>query len=299
MNVEVTHPERPVVLAPPGVAPGPAVPEEPLLVIEPGRGWLTLNLRDLWRFRELLFFLTWRDVKIRYKQTALGATWAILQPLATMVLFTMIFGRLAVDWPGVDVPYPLFAFAGLLPWLFFANAVASSGNSLVGNANLITKVWFPRMMIPLAAVSAGLIDFAVAFVVLAGLMIWYQVALGWEALLLPLLVVLTALMAVGVGMWLSALNVKYRDVRHTVPFLLQLWMFASPVFYPPELLSGHWRWLLDLNPLTGIITGYRAALFGGPLDGASLGVAAGLTLLVLVTGIFNFRRMEREFADVV
>ena len=211
------------------------LPDQPLISIRPSRTWVALNLRDLWAYRELLFFLTWRDVQVRYKQTVLGVAWAIIQPLATMLIFTLFFGKLA-GMPSEDIPYPLFAYAGLLPWTFFSNAVTNSGNSLVGSSNLITKVYFPRMIIPGAAVGAGLVDFAIAFALLAGLMAYYHVAVTWSILMLPVLVALTTLLALGVGMWMSALNVKYRDIRYALPFLIQLWMFASPIIYPASIV---------------------------------------------------------------
>ena len=213
------------------------LPDQPLISIRPSRTWVALNLRDLWAYRELLFFLTWRDVQVRYKQTVLGVAWAIIQPLATMLIFTLFFGKLA-GMPSEDIPYPLFAYAGLLPWTFFSNAVTSSGNSLVGSSNLITKVYFPRMIIPGAAVGAGLVDFAIAFALLAGLMAYYHVAVTWSILMLPVLVALTTLLALGVGMWMSALNVKYRDIRYALPFLIQLWMFASPIIYPASIVPA-------------------------------------------------------------
>src|SRR5205085_10522467 len=214
--------------------------------IEPSRGWVSLKLNELWDYRELLYFLTWRDVKVRYKQTVLGAAWAIIQPLFTMLIFTLFFGRFA-GVPSDGVPYPLFAYAGLLPWIFFSNAVTNSGNSLVGSANLITKVYFPRMIIPGAAVAAGLVDFAIAFGILIVLMIYYGIGFSWSLLMLPALVLLTALLALGVGMWMSALNVKYRDIRYALPFLIQLWMFASPIIYPLTIVPARWKWLLHLQ----------------------------------------------------
>ena len=243
--------------------PAYILPEKPLFTLRPSRGWVRLNVRELWRYRELLYFLTWRDIQVRYKQTVLGAAWAILQPLATMLMFWLFFGNLA-HMPSDDIPYPLFAFAGLLPWMFFANAVTNSGNSLVGSANLVTKVYFPRMIIPGAAVLAGLVDFAIAFVVLGVLMVCYGRVPGWHAVwLLPYLVLLLAFLATGVGMWLSALNVKYRDIRYVLPFLIQLWMFATPIIYPASIVPLKWRWVLAINPVTGIVEGFRAALFGG------------------------------------
>ena len=278
--------------------PLPSLPEEPLVVIEPSSTWVALNLRDLWAYRELLYFLTWRDVKVRYKQTLLGAAWAIIQPLFTTLIFTLFFGRLA-GVPSDGIPYPIFAYAGLLPWTFFANAVTNSGNSLVGSSNLITKVYFPRMTIPGAAVGAGLVDFAIAFVILVGLMVYYGVALTWNIVMLPVLVALIILLAVGVGMWMSALNVKYRDIRFALPFLIQLWMFVSPIIYPPSLMPEKWRWALALNPLTGIIDGFRSALFGRQFDWVALAFSSVITLAILIYSAYTFRRMEKSFADIV
>ena len=271
------------------------LPEKPLVVIRSRSSNLSFNLQELWSHRELLYFLTWRDVKVRYKQTVLGAFWAILQPLVLMLIFNFVFGKLA-GIKSEGVPYALFAYAGLLPWTFFANAVTNSGNSLVNSTNLITKVYFPRMLIPLASVSAGLVDLAVAFTLLAFLMFYYRVGLHFQIIMLPVLVCLTTLLAIGVGMWMSALNVRYRDVRHALPFLVQIWMFSSPVIYP---VPDRWRWLLALNPMTGIIQGFRAALFGMPFDFPVLGLSATITLLVLLAATVSFRRMEKGFADVI
>jgi lipopolysaccharide transport system permease protein len=274
------------------------VPEHPVVSIRPSGKWSALNLRDLWSYRELLYFLTWRDVKVRYKQTLLGATWAIIQPLFAMLVFTLFFGRLA-GVPSDGIPYPLFAYAGLLPWMFFSNAVTNSGNSLVGSSNLITKVYFPRMIIPGAAVAAGLIDFGIAFVILVVLMAYYRVGITTGILMLPVLVVLTMLLALGVGMWMSALNVKYRDIRHALPFLIQLWMFATPIVYPSSIVPARWRWALAINPLAGIIEGYRSSLFGRGMEWRMLGISAVITVALLVCSAFAFRRMEKSFADVV
>ena len=277
-----------------------SLPDQPVVTIEPSKSWVALNLRDLWNYRELLYFLTWRDVKVRYKQTVLGVAWAIIQPLFTMLIFTLFFGKLAgIETQTGGIPYPIFAYAGLLPWMFFSNALTTSGNSLVGSAHLITKVYFPRMMIPGAAVAAGLVDFAIAFVILVILMFYYGVAPAWTALMLPVLVMLTVVLALGMGMWLSALNVKYRDVRFALPFLLQLWMFVSPIIYPSSFLPQKYRWLLMLNPLTGIIEGYRSALFGKPFNWTALGVSTLIGLLLLVYSSYSFKRMERSFADIV
>ena len=271
------------------------LPENPLIVIEPRKSWAVINLKDVWAYRELLYFLTWRDVKVRYKQTALGATWAILQPLMLMLLFTFFFARLGGISSG-SVPYPLFAYAGLLPWTFFSNAVTNSGNSLVGSTSLITKVYFPRLIIPAAAVGAGLVDLAIAFGLMIVMMIYYGVGLHQSLALLLLMIVMTTLLALGVGLLMSAINVKYRDVRYALPFIIQVWMFASPVIYPvPE----KWRWLLSLNPMTGIIEGFRAALFNQPVNLQTLGSSAIITFALLVCSAFAFARMERSFADVI
>ena len=238
-------------------------------------------------------------MKVRYKQTLLGAAWAILQPLLTMLIFTLLFGRLA----GVksdNVPYPIFAYAGLAIWIFFSNSVTNSGNSLVGSANLITKIYFPRMIVPAAAVAAGVVDLSLALLVQVGLMVYYHTHLTWALLMVAPLVVLTTLLALGVGMWLSALNVKYRDVRYAIPFLLQLWMFASPIIYPITMLPQRWRWVLALNPLTGIIHNYRAASLGNQaFDWKSLGISTLITVAVLIYAAYSFRRMEKHFADIV
>jgi len=274
------------------------LPTEPLVVIQPSRKWNLLNLKDIWAYRELLFFLTWRDVKVRYKQTALGAAWAILQPLFMMLIFTIFFGRLAgVGSSGI--PYPLFALGGLVPWTFFANAITASGNSLVGSAHLITKVYFPRLIVPAAAMLAGLVDFLLAFLLLCILMVYYRVTLTVQILFLPVLILLTALFSLGVGTWMSALNVKYRDVRFALPFLIQLWLFVSSVILPSSAIPPKWRWLLMLNPMSGIIEGYRSALFGLPFDWLALSIAAVLTLLVLLYAIYAFARVERSFADII
>jgi homopolymeric O-antigen transport system permease protein len=269
------------------------------VTIEPSKSWVPLRLGDLWQYRELLYFLTWRDVKVRYKQTLLGAAWAILQPLLTMLIFTLLFGWLG-GFKSEGIPYPIFAYGGLLIWIFFSNSVTNSGNSLVGSSNLITKIYFPRMIIPAAAIAAGLVDLALAFVIQIALMIYYRIHLTWAILMVPPLVVLATLLALGVGMWLSALNVKYRDIRYAIPFLIQLWMFASPIIYPLSMVPAKWKWVLTLNPLTGIIHNFRIALFGNqPFDWKSLGVSALVTVVVLIYSAFSFRRMERHFADIV
>ena len=270
----------------------------PYILIEAKSPRVRFDLRQLWVYRELLYFLIWRDIKIRYKQTLLGAGWAIIQPLFAMLLFTLFFGKLA-RIPSDGVPYPLFAYAGLLPWTFFANALTNSGNSLVGSSSLITKVYFPRVIIPGAAVLAGLLDFVIAFLLLIPMLIYYRIAVTWNLLLVPVFVCLAIFLALGVGMWLSALNVKYRDIRYALPFLIQLWLFASPVIYPISIMPERWRWVLALNPMTGIIEGFRASLFGGKLDALTTLTSAALTIAVLIISFFAFQRVEDSFADVV
>ena len=274
------------------------LPDHPLISIRPGGRWMPLNLADLWAHRELLYFLMWRDVKIRYKQTLLGAAWAIIQPLFAMAIFSVVFGRLA-GVPSDGIPYPLFAYAGLLPWMFLSNAVGAAGSSLVANSNLITKVYFPRLIIPAAAVGAGLVDFAVAFVMLGVLIVYYGIAPTAQLLMLPVLVLLTILLALGVGILVSAVNVKYRDVRHALPFAIQLWMFATPIIYPSSIVPARWRWALALNPLAGLIESYRASLFGRHTDWVMFDLSAGMTLLILIVAAYTFRRMEKSFADLV
>ena len=273
-------------------------PDVPVVVIEPSRYWVALDLRSLWAYRELLYFLTWRDVKVRYKQTLLGAAWAIIQPLFTMIIFSLLFGRLA-GIKSDDIPYPMFAYAGLLPWTFFSNAVTASGNSLVGSSTLITKIYFPRIIIPAAAVAAGLVDLLLAFVVLVPLMFYYGVSVTPRLLFLPLMVILITFLALAVGMWMSALNVKYRDIRYALPFVIQLWMFVSPIIYPSSMLGGKLRIVLTLNPLTGIIENFRASLLDRPMKWSSLAISAAITLVLFVYSAYSFKRMERTFADLV
>lgn len=283
----------------PSTLSGPSGFDQVVVTIEPSKSWAPLRLREFWPYRELLYFLTWRDVKVRYKQTLLGAAWAILQPLLTMVIFTLLFGRLA-GIQSEGIPYPIFAYGGLLIWTFFSNSVTNSGNSLVGSANLITKIYFPRMIIPAAAVGAGLVDLCLAFLIQIGLMIYYRVQPTWSLAMIPVLVLLATLLAFGVGMWLSALNVKYRDIRYAVPFLIQLWMFASPIIYPVSMLPRRWQWILMLNPLTGLIQNFRIALFGNQsFDWKSLIASAIISVVILILSAFSFRRMERHFADIV
>lgn len=278
--------------------PAISVPERPLLTLTPSPGWVALNLADVWAHRELLYFLTWRDIKIRYKQTALGALWAIIQPLFPMLIFTLFFGRLA-KIPSDGIPYSIFAYAGLLPWTYFAAAVGNSAGSIVGSSNLITKVYFPRMIIPAASVLAALLDFLIAFSLLAVLMLWHRQALHLSLLmLLPLIAILTTL-ALGIGLLFSGWTVKFRDIRFALPFLVQVWMFATPVIYPASLVPEKWRWVLALNPVTGVVEGFRSALFGRPFAWSFLLYSALFAVAIVVYAAFSFRRMERDFADSI
>jgi homopolymeric O-antigen transport system permease protein len=271
----------------------------PTKLIAPARGWAPLNLRDLWKYRELLYFLTWRDIKVRYKQAALGVAWAVIQPILTMIIFSVIFGQLA-KLPSDGIPYPVFSFVALLPWQLFAGSLQRAGTSLVGNSNLLTKVYFPSLIIPLSAVGAGLVDFAISFVVLLGLMLYYGIMPTWAIITLPLFVLLALLTAIAVGLWLSALNVPSRDVQQMIPFLIQAWMYASPVAYSAGLIpSGKWRIIYGLNPLAGVIHGFRWALLGtNPPDELML-VSIVVVVFLFVSGLYYFRRMEQTFADVV
>jgi lipopolysaccharide transport system permease protein len=273
--------------------------ELPTLRIAPSRGWVPLKLKDLWEYRELLYFLVWRDIKVRYKQTALGATWAIIQPFFTMIVFSIFFGHLA-KVPSDGIPYPIFSFAALVPWTFFANGLSQSSNSLVGSGTLITKVYFPRLIIPLAAVFSGIVDFLLAFLVLLVMMVYYGLLPTVNVLWLPLFLLLALITSLGVGLWLSALNVEYRDVRYIVPFITQFWMLATPIGYPSSLLHQPWRTLYGLNPMVGVAEGFRWALLGTKTaPGPIIAVSAAAAIVILVTGAFYFRRMEKTFADIV
>jgi lipopolysaccharide transport system permease protein len=266
--------------------------------IVPVRGWRALDLRELWAYRELLIVLMMRDIKVRYKQTMLGVAWAIVQPFMTMVIFTIFFGHLA-NMPSDGYPYSVFVYSALLPWTFFANAITSSSNSLVGSAQLISKVYFPRLIIPLSAVGAGLLDFAVASVILLAMMLFYGVGWGLNLLMAPPLLVGVVLTAVGVGSLLSALIVTYRDFRYVVPFMIQFWMFVTPVIYPASLVPTQWRWLIYLNPMSGLIDGFRAVFLGSTFDFFGLAVSACVALSVFIVGVAYFEQVERRFADII
>lgn len=271
----------------------------PTFRIEPAGRWARLSLTELWEARELLYFLTWRDVKVRYKQTVLGVAWAVIQPFFTMVVFSVFFGRLA-KVPSDGIPYPVFAYAALVPWNLFATVLSHSSESLVGSASLIKKVYFPRLTIPVSTVAAALVDFVIALGVLVGLMLHYGIRPTPHVLWLPGFILLAAATSLGVGLWLSALNVRYRDIRYTVPFLSQVWMFATPIAYPSSLLHDQWRILYGLNPMAGVVEGFRWALLGAPTPpGPLLGLSAAVTLIVLVSGACFFKNTERGFADIV
>lgn len=272
--------------------------EPPLTIIRPTSGWARLRLGELWEFHELVFFFIWRDVKVRYKQTVLGAAWAIIQPLFTMAIFSIFFGRLA-NVPSDGLPYPLFALAGLVPWLFFMNGLSHGANSLVENEKLIKKVFFPRMIVPVASVLAGLVDFAIASTLLVPAMVYYGVLPGPQIVLLPFFVLLSAISAMGIALWLSALNVQFRDVRYVVPFLGQVWMFATPIAYPTSLLNERWQLVYAMNPMVGVVDGIRWTLLGaGGPDWGVYAVSTAVAVTLLVTGAFFFRRVERSFADI-
>jgi len=273
-------------------------PIEWTTIIRPSTGWVSLRLRDLWEYRDLIFFLAWRDISVRYKQTALGASWAIIQPFFSMVIFSIFFGGLA-QIASDGVPYPVFSYAALLPWTFFANALTQSSNSLVGNANLLSKVYFPRLVIPIASILGGVVDFGIAFLVLIVLMLVYGIIPTVAIMFLPLFLLLALTTALGVGLWLSALNVEYRDIRYAVPFLVQVLLFASPVVYSSTLLDEPWRTLYGINPMVGVIEGFRWALLGTTPPGPMLFISVLAAIALLVSGAMYFRRMEKSFADVV
>lgn len=274
--------------------------EPPMIYIKPSTGLAALNLRDLWVYRELVFFMVWRDLKVRYKQTMLGAAWAIIQPVMTMLVFNFIFGRVA-KVPSDGIPYPIFSYTALLPWGLFVAALNQASRSLTSNQNMITKIYFPRLVLPLSSILAGLVDFAIAFVILIGMMIYYRVTPSWNALwALPLFLLLSLVTALGVALWLSAINVQYRDVNYALPFLTQFWLFITPVAYSSKIISANWQLIYSLNPMAGVVNGFRWALLNaGNGPDAAVWVSAGISLLILVSGLFYFRNMERTFADMI
>jgi lipopolysaccharide transport system permease protein len=283
----------------PSNAPAEGATIQTPIIIKPSKGWVNLQLKEVWEYRELLYFLAWRDIKVRYKQTVLGAAWAILQPFLTMVIFSIFFGGLA-GVPSDDIPYPIFSYAALVPWMFFANGLTKSTQSLVSGANMVKKIYFPRLLMPMSAVFSGLVDFVLAFVVLLAMMLYFNVMPTLAIIWLPLLLLLGLVTSLGVGMWLTAMNVQFRDIRYVMPFIVQAWMFATPIAYPSSLLDEPWRTVYALNPMVGVVEGFRWALLGvdtqpGPMILVSSVVAIGL----LVSGAFYFRRMEKSFADVV
>lgn len=272
---------------------------EHAIVIEPSRGWAALHLGDLWRYRELLYFMVWRDLKVRYKQTALGASWAIIQPLLTTVLFTFVFGR-AAGLSSEGFPYPIFSFTALLAWNYFANAFSQSGNSLVNNQQLISKVYFPRLIIPVSSTLVGLVDFAIAFLVLVVMMFVYRIFPTWTLLALPIFLAMGVITALGVGLWLSAMNVQFRDIRYVIPFLAQFWMYATPVVWSVEMFDARWRWLFGLNPMAGVVEGFRWAILGkADISWLLVSLSALISLVLFFSGMIYFRRMERSFADII
>lgn len=267
--------------------------------IQPRRRLRVLDFQSLWEYRELLYFFCWRDIKVRYKQTVLGATWALLQPFMTMLIFSVIFGHFA-KMPSEGVPYPIFAYCGLLPWQLFALALSETSNSLVGNAHLITKVYFPRVLVPIAGLLAGLVDFAIAFVLLIAMMIYYRIPVHATVLVIPALLLFAIVTSLGIGLWLSALSVKYRDVRHILPFITQFWLYATPVAYPSSLIPHKWRFLMGLNPMSGVVEGFRWALLGtAQIDFRLMAVSIVSVLILLAGGLVYFDRMESTFADLV
>lgn len=276
-------------------------PEQlPVLIIQPTKGWVSLQLREVWRYRELLFFLIWRDIKVRYKQTVIGAAWAIIQPVTTMVVFSLFFGGLA-KIPSDGIPYPIFSYAALVPWLFFANGLGQASNSLVGSSNLIKKVYFPRLVIPLSNVMSGIVDFLLAFAVLIVLMLGYGIVPTINVIWLPVFLLISFITALGVGLWLSAMNVEFRDIRYIIPFLTQIWMFITPIAYPSSLITNETlRALYAINPMAGTIDGFRWALLGtNTPPGIGLVISTIVAVLLLISGAYYFRRMEKNFADVV
>jgi lipopolysaccharide transport system permease protein len=277
----------------------PNTSSPPEIVIEPSQGWVALKLKELWEYRELLYFFVWRDIKVRYKQTILGAAWAIIQPFFTMVIFSLFFGNLA-KVPSDNIPYPIFSYAALVPWQFFASGLTQSSNSLVSNANMIKKIYFPRLAVPISAILSGIMDFVLAFSVLSLMMLYYDIVPTSNIIYLPLFLLLALVTSLGAGLWLSAMNVQFRDIRYTVPFIVQAWLFATPIAYPSSMLSEPWRTFYGINPMVGVVEGFRWALLGTETAPGPIIIVSSLAALTLmVSGTFYFRRMEKTFADVV
>lgn len=271
---------------------------EHITVIEPLQGWRMLDWRELWAYRELLWVLTARDVKVRYKQTVLGAAWAVLRPVTAMLIFSVVFGRLA-KMPSDGIPYPIFVYAALLPWTFFANAVSTSGQSLVGSTHLVSKVYFPRLIIPLSSIGAGVVDLLISTAILLLMMLWYRVGWGVQLLAAPLLLAAVVFTALGIGTLLSALTVAYRDFTHITPFMVQVWMYVTPVVFPVSLVPEQWRWLLYLNPMAGMVEGFRSAFLGRPFDFIGLGISLAASMVIFLIGVAYFEKVERRFADII
>jgi lipopolysaccharide transport system permease protein len=271
-----------------------------LVVIKPVKGWVPLNLRDLWLYRELVYFLTWRDLKVRYKQSVLGVIWAILKPTMTMIVFTIFFGNFA-KIPSDGVPYPIFSYTGLLPWEFFAAALTVSSRSMLTSGGMVSKIYFPRIIVPLSSVMANLVDFLIAFVILIGMMFFYKIPLTINVLWLPAFILLAMITAIGVGLWFSALLVMYRDINYLLPFITQLWMFISPVVYSSSMIPEKWRWLYSINPMSGVVEGFRWAMLGTQqsISGGMIAISSAIALFIFISGMFFFRRMERIFADMI
>ena len=271
-----------------------------LVTIKPVKGWVPLNLKDLWHYRELIYFLTWRDLKVRYKQSVLGVLWALLKPFMNMVVFTIFFGQLA-KVPSDGIPYPIFSYTGLLPWGFFAAALEVSARSMLQSGGMVSKIYFPRIIVPLSSVFANLVDFLIAFTILIGMMIYYQITPTINTLWLPVFILLAMITAIGVGLWFSALLVMYRDVNYLLPFITEIWKFVSPVVYSATMIPEKWQWLYSINPMAGVVSGFRWALPGQPetISVASLGISAGISLVIFISGLYFFRRMERIFADMI
>lgn len=274
--------------------------DTPLLILRPSQGWVSLKLKQMWQYRELLFFLTWRDIKVRYKQTVLGAAWAIIQPFMTMIVFSLFFGGLA-GIPSDDIPYPIFSYAALVPWTFFASGLAKSANSIVSNANLLKKVYFPRLIIPISNVFSGVVDFVLAFGVLLLMMVYFQITITINIILLPFFLLLAFITSLGVGLWLSALNVRFRDVRYVIPFITQFWLFITPIAYPSSLIENDvLRFIYSLNPMAGVVEGFRWVLLGtDTAPGLTIIASSIVAIIIFIMGLFYFKRMEKSFADVV